>query len=102
MRDMKEFFQFAQISKPPQRRLIDYFNATWSKRKVRVTLIECVNSCPWRWITFGYFKGMQQVHSTIQTFPDNLRGEIYQHLHKEFLNLPGNGFRMVIANFNDI
>ena len=35
MRDMKEFFQFAQISKPLQRRLIDYFNATWSKRKVR-------------------------------------------------------------------
>ena len=37
MRDMKEFFQFAQISKPLQRRLIDYFNATWSKRKVRIT-----------------------------------------------------------------
>ena len=33
MRDMKEFFQFAQISKTLQRRLIDYFNATWSKRK---------------------------------------------------------------------
>ena len=31
---------------------------------------------------------MQQVTSTIQTFPDNLRGEIHQHLHKEFVNLP--------------
>ena len=41
---------------------------------------------------------MQQVHSTIQTFPDNLRGEIYQHLHKEFLNLPGNS----LADFGDI
>ena len=66
MRDMKEFFQFAQISKSLQRRLIDYFNATWSKRK-----------------------GMQQVDSTLQTFPANLRGEIFQHLHREFLNLPG-------------
>lgn len=65
MRDMKEFFQFAQISKSLQRRLIDYFNATWSKRK-----------------------GMQQVDSTLQTFPENLRGEIFQHLHREFINLP--------------
>ena len=65
MRDMKEFFQFAQISKSLQRRLIDYFNATWSKRK-----------------------GMQQVDSTLQTFPANLRGEIFQHLHREFINLP--------------
>ena len=36
MRDMKEFFEFARISKSLQRRLIDYFNATWSKRKGRV------------------------------------------------------------------
>ena len=34
---MKEFFQFAQINKSLQRRLIDYFNATWSKRKVELT-----------------------------------------------------------------
>lgn len=65
MRDMKEFFAFAQIDKNLQRRLIDYFNATWSKRK-----------------------GMQQVDSTLQTFPSNLRGEIFQHLHSQFLNLP--------------
>ena len=31
---------------------------------------------------------MQQVDSTLKTFPDNLRGEIFQHLHREFINLP--------------
>lgn len=64
LRDLKDFFKLHQIPKQLRQRMIDYFQTTWS-------------------INHGI-----DLNEVLREFPDELRGDVSMHLHKEILSLP--------------
>ncbi|XP_076265799.1 eag-like K[+] channel isoform X3 [Rhynchophorus ferrugineus] len=63
-RDLKDFFTLHQIPKELQNRMQDYFQTTWSLNN-----------------------GID-IHETLKEFPEELRGDVSMHLHREILQLP--------------
>ncbi|KAG5895875.1 hypothetical protein JTB14_012258 [Gonioctena quinquepunctata] len=63
-RDLKDFLTLHQIPKELKQRMQDYFQTTWS-------------------LNHGI-----DIHETLKEFPDELRGDVSMHLHREILQLP--------------
>ncbi|XP_044271145.1 potassium voltage-gated channel subfamily H member 8 isoform X2 [Tribolium madens] len=63
-RDLKDFFTLHQIPKELKQRMQDYFQTTWS-------------------LNHGI-----DIHETLKEFPEELRGDVSLHLHREILQLP--------------
>ncbi|XP_030761068.1 potassium voltage-gated channel subfamily H member 8 [Sitophilus oryzae] len=63
-RDLKDFFTLHQIPKELKNRMQDYFQTTWS-------------------LNHGI-----DIHETLKEFPEELRGDVSMHLHREILQLP--------------
>ncbi|KAL1498113.1 hypothetical protein ABEB36_008966 [Hypothenemus hampei] len=63
-RDLKDFFTLHQIPKELQNRMQDYFQTMWS-------------------LNHGI-----DIHETLKEFPEELRGDVSMHLHREILQLP--------------
>ncbi|XP_026679954.1 uncharacterized protein LOC103509972, partial [Diaphorina citri] len=63
-RDLKEFLTLNQIPKELKQRMQDYFQTMWS-------------------LSHGI-----DVHETLKEFPEELRGDVSMHLHREILQLP--------------
>ncbi|KFM57464.1 Potassium voltage-gated channel subfamily H member 8, partial [Stegodyphus mimosarum] len=64
LRDLKDFFRLHQIPKQLRQRMTDYFQTTWS-------------------LNHGI-----DPNEVLREFPDELRGDVSMHLHKEILSLP--------------
>ncbi|XP_031832379.2 eag-like K[+] channel isoform X3 [Nomia melanderi] len=64
LRDLKDFFILHQIPEELKQRMQDYFQTMWS-------------------LNHGI-----DVHETLEQFPEELRGDVSMHLHREILNLP--------------
>ncbi|XP_017766583.1 PREDICTED: potassium voltage-gated channel subfamily H member 8 [Eufriesea mexicana] len=64
LRDLKDFFVLHQIPKELKQRMQDYFQTMWS-------------------LNHGI-----DIHETLKQFPEELRGDVSMHLHREILNLP--------------
>ncbi|XP_008195772.2 potassium voltage-gated channel subfamily H member 8 isoform X1 [Tribolium castaneum] len=63
-RDLKDFFTLHSIPKELKQRMQDYFQTTWS-------------------LNHGI-----DIHETLKEFPEELRGDVSLHLHREILQLP--------------
>ncbi|XP_044012585.1 potassium voltage-gated channel subfamily H member 8 isoform X2 [Aphidius gifuensis] len=63
-RDLKDFFTLHQIPDKLKQRMQDYFQTTWS-------------------LNHGI-----DIHETLKEFPEELRGDVSMHLHREILSLP--------------
>ncbi|CAH1375325.1 potassium voltage-gated channel subfamily H member 8 isoform X2 [Tenebrio molitor] len=63
-RDLKDFFTLHQIPKELKQRMQDYFQTIWS-------------------LNHGI-----DIHETLKEFPEELRGDVSMHLHREILQLP--------------
>ncbi|KAJ8971824.1 hypothetical protein NQ317_002941 [Molorchus minor] len=63
-RDLKDFLTLHQIPKELKQRMQDYFQTTWS-------------------LNHGI-----DIHETLKEFPEELRGDVSMHLHREILQLP--------------
>ncbi|VEN41997.1 unnamed protein product, partial [Callosobruchus maculatus] len=63
-RDLKDFFTLHQIPKELKQRMQDYFQTTWS-------------------LNHGI-----DIQETLKEFPEELRGDVSMHLHREILQLP--------------
>ncbi|XP_017771321.1 PREDICTED: potassium voltage-gated channel subfamily H member 8 [Nicrophorus vespilloides] len=63
-RDLKDFLTLHQIPKELKHRMQDYFQTTWS------------------------FNHGIDIHETLKEFPEELRGDVSMHLHREILQLP--------------
>ncbi|XP_076646140.1 eag-like K[+] channel isoform X2 [Halictus rubicundus] len=64
LRDLKDFFVLHQIPDELKQRMQDYFQTMWS-------------------LNHGI-----DIHETLEQFPEELRGDVSMHLHREILNLP--------------
>ncbi|XP_074604833.1 eag-like K[+] channel [Brevipalpus obovatus] len=64
LRDLKEFFRLHQIPKQLRQRMTEYFQTTWS-------------------LNHGI-----DANEVLREFPDELRGDVSLHLHREILSLP--------------
>ncbi|XP_076035151.1 eag-like K[+] channel isoform X2 [Oratosquilla oratoria] len=63
-RDLKDFLTLNQIPKELKQRMQDYFQTMWSLNQ-----------------------GID-IHETLKEFPEELRGDISMHIHREILSLP--------------
>ncbi|XP_069980935.1 voltage-gated delayed rectifier potassium channel KCNH8 [Penaeus vannamei] len=63
-RDLKDFLSINQIPKELRQRMQDYFQTMWSLNQ-----------------------GID-IHETLKEFPEELRGDISMHIHREILSLP--------------
>lgn len=63
-RDLKDFLVLHQIPKELKQRMQDYFQTIWS-------------------LNHGI-----DIHETLKEFPEELRGDVSMHLHREILQLP--------------
>ncbi|CAG9761104.1 unnamed protein product [Ceutorhynchus assimilis] len=63
-RDLKDFFTLHQIPNELKNRMQDYFQTMWS-------------------LNHGI-----DIHDTLKEFPEELRGDVSMHLHREILQLP--------------
>ncbi|CAH2074190.1 unnamed protein product, partial [Iphiclides podalirius] len=63
-RDLKDFLSLNQIPKELKQRMQDYFQTMWS-------------------LNHGI-----DIHETLKEFPEELRGDVSLHLHREILSLP--------------
>ncbi|XP_049859060.1 potassium voltage-gated channel subfamily H member 8 isoform X2 [Schistocerca gregaria] len=63
-RDLKDFLTLHQIPKEMKQRMQDYFQTMWS-------------------LNHGI-----DIHETLKEFPEELRGDVSMHLHREILQLP--------------
>ncbi|XP_071050671.1 voltage-gated delayed rectifier potassium channel KCNH8 isoform X2 [Onthophagus taurus] len=63
-RDLKDFLTLHQIPKELKQRMQDYFQTMWS-------------------LNHGI-----DIHDTLREFPEELRGDVSMHLHREILSLP--------------
>ncbi|KAK3909458.1 Potassium voltage-gated channel subfamily H member 8 [Frankliniella fusca] len=63
-RDLKDFLALHQVPKELKRRMEDYFQTMWS-------------------LNHGL-----DIHETLKEFPEELRGDVCLHLHREILQLP--------------
>lgn len=63
-RDLKDFLKLHQIPKELKQRMQDYFQTMWS-------------------LNHGI-----DIHETLKEFPEELRGDVSMHLHREILQLP--------------
>ncbi|XP_068082449.1 potassium voltage-gated channel subfamily H member 8 [Anabrus simplex] len=63
-RDLKDFLALHQIPKEMRQRMEDYFQTMWS-------------------LNHGI-----DIHETLKEFPEELRGDVSMHLHREILTLP--------------
>ncbi|XP_043270708.1 potassium voltage-gated channel subfamily H member 8 isoform X3 [Venturia canescens] len=63
-RDLKDFLALHQIPDKLKQRMQDYFQTTWS-------------------LNHGI-----DIHETLKEFPEELRGDVSMHLHREILSLP--------------
>ncbi|XP_049823691.1 potassium voltage-gated channel subfamily H member 8 isoform X2 [Aethina tumida] len=63
-RDLKDFLTLHQIPKELKQRMQDYFQTIWS-------------------LNHGI-----DIHETLKEFPEELRGDVSMHLHREILQLP--------------
>ncbi|XP_015113234.1 potassium voltage-gated channel subfamily H member 8 isoform X1 [Diachasma alloeum] len=63
-RDLKDFLTLHQIPEKLKQRMQDYFQTTWS-------------------LNHGI-----DIHETLKEFPEELRGDVCMHLHREILSLP--------------
>ncbi|XP_069365397.1 voltage-gated delayed rectifier potassium channel KCNH8-like isoform X6 [Maniola hyperantus] len=63
-RDLKDFLTINQIPKELKQRMQDYFQTMWS-------------------LNHGI-----DIHETLKEFPEELRGDVSLHLHREILSLP--------------
>ncbi|KOC66422.1 Potassium voltage-gated channel subfamily H member 8 [Habropoda laboriosa] len=64
LRDLKDFFVLHQIPDELKQRMQDYFQTMWS-------------------LNHGI-----DIHETLKQFPEELRGDVSMHLHREILSLP--------------
>ncbi|KAI1291721.1 Potassium voltage-gated channel subfamily H member 8 [Halotydeus destructor] len=64
LRDLKDFFRLHQIPKQLKQRMTEYFQTTWS-------------------LNHGI-----DPNEVLREFPDELRGDVSLHLHREILSLP--------------
>ncbi|CAL7950753.1 unnamed protein product [Xylocopa violacea] len=64
LRDLKDFFVLHQIPEELKQRMQDYFQTMWS-------------------LNHGI-----DIHETLKQFPEELRGDVSMHLHREILSLP--------------
>ncbi|XP_011700934.1 PREDICTED: potassium voltage-gated channel subfamily H member 8 [Wasmannia auropunctata] len=64
LRDLKDFLVLHQIPEELKQRMQDYFQTIWS-------------------LNHGI-----DVHETLKQFPEELRGDVSMHLHREILSLP--------------
>ncbi|XP_034945688.1 potassium voltage-gated channel subfamily H member 8 [Chelonus insularis] len=64
LRDLKDFMTLHQIPDQLKQRMQDYFQTTWS-------------------LNHGI-----DIHETLREFPEELRGDVSMHLHREILSLP--------------
>ncbi|XP_072743339.1 voltage-gated delayed rectifier potassium channel KCNH8 isoform X2 [Anoplolepis gracilipes] len=64
LRDLKDFLVLHQIPEELKQRMQDYFQTIWS-------------------LNHGI-----DIHETLKQFPEELRGDVSMHLHREILNLP--------------
>ncbi|XP_026672820.1 potassium voltage-gated channel subfamily H member 8 isoform X2 [Ceratina calcarata] len=64
LRDLKDFFVLHQIPDELKQRMQDYFQTMWS-------------------LNHGI-----DIYETLKQFPEELRGDVSMHLHREILNLP--------------
>ncbi|XP_011329421.1 potassium voltage-gated channel subfamily H member 8 isoform X2 [Ooceraea biroi] len=64
LRDLKDFLVLHQIPEELKQRMQDYFQTMWS-------------------LNHGI-----DVHETLKQFPEELRGDVSMHLHREILSLP--------------
>ncbi|XP_076679481.1 eag-like K[+] channel isoform X2 [Andrena cerasifolii] len=64
LRDLKDFFVLHQIPEELKQRMQDYFQTMWS-------------------LNHGI-----DIEETLKQFPEELRGDVSMHLHREILNLP--------------
>ncbi|KZC10472.1 Potassium voltage-gated channel subfamily H member 8 [Dufourea novaeangliae] len=64
LRDLKDFFVLHQIPDELKQRMQDYFQTMWS-------------------LNHGI-----DIHETLEQFPEELRGDVSMHLHREILSLP--------------
>ncbi|XP_046397487.1 potassium voltage-gated channel subfamily H member 4 [Ischnura elegans] len=63
-RDLKDFLALHAVPKELRQRMLDYFQATWA-----------------------LYHGID-THETLKEFPEELRGDVSMHLHREILSLP--------------
>ncbi|XP_048479358.1 potassium voltage-gated channel subfamily H member 8 isoform X4 [Plutella xylostella] len=63
-RDLKDFLSLNQVPKELKQRMQDYFQTMWS-------------------LNHGI-----DIHETLKEFPEELRGDVSLHLHREILSLP--------------
>ncbi|CAB3242043.1 unnamed protein product [Arctia plantaginis] len=63
-RDLKDFLSINQVPKELKQRMEDYFQTMWS-------------------LNHGI-----DIHETLKEFPEELRGDVSLHLHREILSLP--------------
>ncbi|XP_049867039.1 potassium voltage-gated channel subfamily H member 8-like isoform X7 [Pectinophora gossypiella] len=63
-RDLKDFLSINQVPKELKQRMQDYFQTMWS-------------------LNHGI-----DIHETLKEFPEELRGDVSLHLHREILSLP--------------
>ncbi|KAG8230695.1 hypothetical protein J437_LFUL014682 [Ladona fulva] len=63
-RDLKDFLALHAVPKELRQRMLDYFQATWA-----------------------LYHGID-THETLREFPEELRGDVSMHLHREILSLP--------------
>nr|XP_026495138.1 potassium voltage-gated channel subfamily H member 8 isoform X5 [Vanessa tameamea] len=63
-RDLKDFLTITQVPKELKQRMQDYFQTMWS-------------------LNHGI-----DIHETLKEFPEELRGDVSLHLHREILSLP--------------
>ncbi|XP_021927519.1 potassium voltage-gated channel subfamily H member 8 isoform X4 [Zootermopsis nevadensis] len=66
-RDLKDFLTLHQIPKEMKQRMQDYFQTMWS---------------------LNHGIDIHEVRETLKEFPEELRGDVSMHLHREILQLP--------------
>uniref|UniRef100_A0A1B6DT39 Potassium voltage-gated channel subfamily H member 8 n=1 Tax=Clastoptera arizonana TaxID=38151 RepID=A0A1B6DT39_9HEMI len=66
-RDLKDFLTLHQIPKELKQRMQDYFQTMWS---------------------LNHGIDIHEVRETLKEFPEELRGDVSMHLHREILQLP--------------
>ncbi|KAK0093508.1 hypothetical protein PV326_013384 [Microctonus aethiopoides] len=73
-RDLKDFLALHQIPDKLKQRMQDYFQTTWSLNH-GIDIPENIQTFPYR-------------ATTLREFPEELRGDVSMHLHREILSLP--------------
>lgn len=91
LRDLKDFFVLHQIPEELKQRMQDYFQTMWSLNhgidihevNIITEIVVVVVLSP-----SVYHSVIDPRFQTLKQFPEELRGDVSMHLHREILNLP--------------